>query len=184
MRHEQLLSAERCVLLVVDIQEAFVKAIDEMDRVVERSKVMIEAANLLGLPVIVSQQYPKGLGQTVDALKDSLAGALVYDKVAFSCCGDSAICDAMAESRRDQVLIMGIETHVCVAQTAFDLMAMGKQPYLAVDAVSSRKPRDGKVALKRMRSGGVVMTTVEAAILEMTGSSKHESFREISKLIK
>ena len=185
MRHAQLLSAKQTLLLVIDIQEAFADHIFEMDRVIERSRILIEAAKLLDLPIIVSQQYPKGLGQTVETIRQALGDSADYlDKTAFSCGQDDSLVKAIEATGRKQVLLCGIETHVCVLQTAFDLLALDKRAYLAVDAVSSRNPADSQVALKRMFKAGVVSTTTEAAIMEMTISSKHPAFKAISRLIK
>ena len=184
MRHNKLLSAERCTLLVVDIQDAFKGHIPDMERVVERSRVMIEAAGLLEIPIVVTEQYPKGLGQTVEPLRKILGECEYYDKVTFSCLQDERIKEAITGYKREQLMLVGIETHVCVAQTAYDALAMGLQPYLAVDAISSRRVGDNDVALERLRSEGCILTTTEAAIMEMTVSSRHPKFREISKLIK
>jgi isochorismate hydrolase len=186
MRHDKLLSAERCTLLVVDIQDAFKTHIPDMERVVERSRVMIEAAGLLEIPIVVTEQYPKGLGRTVEPLRKVLGECEYYDKVTFSCLQDEKTKKAIADTdhKREQLLIVGIETHVCIAQTAYDAIAMGLRSYIAVDAVSSRHAGDNNIALKRLRSEGCVLTTTEAAIMEMTISSRHPKFREISKLIK
>ena len=185
MRHEQLLNTEKCLLLIVDIQEKFAPHIHEMDRVIERSRILIEAAGLLGVPVFVSQQYPKGLGQTVGPLREALDGrSRKFDKVTFSCCLDEALGRALQESGRNQVLLAGIETHVCVAQTALDLLAAGKRPYVAVDAVSARRRLDHDVALDRLKAAGATLTTAEAAILELTRTAQHPAFKTISNLIK
>ena len=184
MRHDKLLSAERCTLLVVDIQDAFEAHIPEMEQVIERSKVMIKAAELLEIPIVVTEQYPKGLGQTVGPLRKALGECEYYDKITFSCLQNEKIKKVITNHKREQLLIVGIETHVCIAQTVYDAIAMGLRPYLAVDAVGSRRTKDNDVALERLRSEGCVLTTTEAAIMEMTVSSKHPKFREISKLIK
>lgn len=185
MRHLQLLSADNTALLVIDIQDAFVEHIHEMDRVIKRSRILIEAARLLELPIIVSQQYPKGLGQTVEPLRQALAdSACTFDKVTFSCCQDEPLTQAINNTDRQQILICGIETHVCVLQTAFDLLAMDKQPYIATDATSSRNPTDAQVAQNRMSQAGIIPTTTESAIMELTLTSKHTAFKDLSKLIK
>ena len=184
MRSDDLLSADQACLLVVDVQEAFEGHIYEMGRVIERTKVLIEAAKLLEVPIIVTEQYPKGLGRTVKQLQEVLDQTNYYDKVTFSCCQDEAIKDAVTVVGRRQALLAGIETHVCITQTAYDLQAMNIAPYIAVDAVSCRRPLDGKIAMERMRNDGVAMTTSEAAIMEMTVTSKNPAFKGISKLIK
>jgi len=184
MRHEKLLAADKCVLLVVDIQEAFEGHISELERVIKCSKIMIQAARLLNVPIVVSEQYPKGLGRTLAPIQDILGDCYYYDKVTFSCCQDDSIKKALQKSGRSQVLIVGIETHICIMQTAYDLLVMQMQPYIAVDAVGSRRESDHQVALQRLQEDGVILTTTEAAIFEMTGSAKHPAFKEISKLVK
>ena len=185
MRHTQLLSSDNALLLIIDIQEKFLPHIHAMERVIERTNVLLEAAKLLQVPVIVSQQYPQGLGHTVAPIRKKLDPAsAIYDKTAFSCCQDDSLQQALQASSRPQVILAGIEAHVCVAQTALDLLAGGQQPYIAVDAVSSRKPTDADVALKRLFKAGVISTTTEAAIMEMTVNSKHPAFKELSRLIK
>lgn len=184
MRHEKRLTAETCVLLVIDIQEAFQGHISQLDRVIERSKIMIQAAKLLDIPIIVTEQYPKGLGHTLGPIREVLGDCLYYDKITFSCCQDESIQKALRNFNRPQVLILGIETHVCIMQTAYDLLAMHLQPYIAVDAVGSRRQEDRQVALQRLQNDGTVLTTTEAAIFEMVGSSRHPAFKEISKLVK
>ena len=178
------LSADDSVLLVVDIQDAFREHILEIERVIDKSRVMIEAAKLLELPIIVTEQYPKGLGHTVEELREVLGDCTYYDKVTFSCCQDEKIAQAVKATQRQQIIMVGIETHVCVAQTTYDLLAMDLQIFLAVDAISSRCKIDRETALQQLRELGVVMTTTEAAIFEMMHSSKHPKFREISKLVK
>ena len=184
MRHENLLTVEKSVLLVVDIQEAFEGHISELERVIERSKLMIHAAKLLEAPIVVTEQYPQGLGRTLGPIQEALGDCHYYDKFTFSCCRDDSIQKALQNTNRPQVLIVGIETHVCIMQTAYDLLAMQMQPYIVVDAVGSRRESDRQVSLQRLQQDGVVLTTTEAAIFEMTGSAKHPAFKKISKLVK
>jgi len=183
-RSEKLLNHEACLLLVVDIQEAFAPHIQEMERLVQRTGILIEAAKLLQVPVLATEQYPKGLGRTVEPIRQALGLTPCHEKLCFSCLGEEEIRGAITLSGRRQVLLAGIETHVCIAQTALDLLALGLQPYVAADAVSSRRPLDHQIALHRLRQAGVTVTTSEAAILEMTAASRHPAFREISRLIK
>ena len=183
-RYEGQLSAERSLLVVVDVQEAFVGHIVGMEQVIEKSRLMIEGAKVLGLPIIVTEQYPIGLGRTVEKLREVLRDCRYYEKITFSCCGDEAIREAINGSGQEQVILVGIEAHVCVAQTAYDLSAMGLRPYVAADAVSSRREMDRDIALERLRGLAVVVSTVEAMLFEMMDSSKHKAFREISKLVR
>jgi len=178
------LAPDRAALLVVDIQQAFVQPIAEMPRVIDRTRIMIEAAKLLQLPILVTEQYPRGLGRTVETLQNVLEPCHYYEKVDFSCFQDGPTREALQATGCDQILLVGIEAHVCIAQTALDLLAVGYQPFIAVDALASQRQTDMDVALQRMASHGVILTTTEAAIMEMTVSSKHPQFRAISKLLK
>jgi len=170
--------------MVVDIQDAFVSHIHEMDRVIERSRVMIKAAQLLQIPLVVTEQYPSGLGRTVEALRVILDTQEYYDKNTFSCFQDETIKREILRLGRRQLLLIGIEAHICLAQTAYDAMALGLRPYLAVDAISSRRPGDAELAFRQLRQAGAILTSTEAAIMEMTQSSKHPAFRDISQLVK
>ena len=184
MPSEMLLSQEKAMLLVVDIQDAFMNHIPKIEAVIERSRIMIKAAQLLKLPLVVTEQYPRGLGRTNDAVQKILGNVNYLDKVTFSCAQDGPINTAITDAARSQVVVVGIETHVCISQTAHDLLAMGLQPFVAADAVASRHKIDHKMALRRMRQAGIVITTTEAAIFELMVSSKNEVFREISRLVK
>lgn len=184
MRNEQLLSVERSLLLVIDLQEAFTPHIFELDRIIERTRILVEAAQLLGVPILVTEQYPKGLGQTVEPIRTRLAAAPRFEKSEFSVFQNEAIAQAIRETQRTQILLAGVEAHVCVAQTAFDALAAGLQPYLVADAVGSRRTFDMKIVLARLRHAGATVTTAEAAILELTATARHPQFKAISKLIK
>ena len=142
MRHEKLLSADKCLLMVIDLQEAFKAHIPGWERILERSRIMIEAAQLLDVPIIVTEQYPKGLGRTVDLLRKVLGECQYYEKVTFSSCQDETIRQALLSHERSQLLLVGIETHVCIGQTACDALSMGLQPFLALDAIGSRHDID------------------------------------------
>jgi len=178
------LAANECLLLVVDIQEAFKGHIAEMDDVIARIRIMIRAAQLLDVPIIVTEQYPRGLGRTLPPVREVLGDCTYYDKVAFSCLGDDKIKQAVLAENRPQLLLVGIETHVCIAQTAFDALTLNLTPFLLVDALGSRRPLDARVALDRLRNAGAVAATTEAVLLEILQSSRHPQFKEISQLIK
>ena len=182
--HSEQLSRNRSVLLIVDIQEAFVKPISNIDSVIERTAILIQAAKLLELPIIVSEQYPKGLGRTVPVLQQLLGDIQYYDKTTFSCCHDDKINTAIRDTARRQIIIAGVETHVCIEQTVMDLLSMNIRPYIIADAVSSRHSTDTETALNNMQNHGAIVTTTEAAIFAMIRSSKHPAFKEISKLVK
>ncbi|KPK76191.1 MAG: hypothetical protein AMJ79_07730 [Phycisphaerae bacterium SM23_30] len=184
MPREKLLSQNNAMLLVVDIQDAFMAHIPKIEQVIERSRIIIEAAKLLELPLVVTEQYPQGLGRTNDNVQKVLGDVKYHDKVAFSCMQDEAIKSAITRTHRRQVIIIGIETHVCISQTAHDLLAAGLQPHVMADAVASRRKIDHKTALRRMPYAGIIVSTTEAAVFELMVSSKHKVFREISNLVK
>ena len=184
-RHPQLLEQANALLMVVDIQEKFVPHIYKMDRVIKQSGLLIEAANALDIPTIVTEQYPAGLGPTCHAIQSKLAMATqTFGKTSFSCCQDETIANAITATGRKQVILCGIETHVCISQTAYDLIANDYQVTIAVDTVSSRDKKETKHALARLQNAGITLATCEAIAMELCVSSKHSAFKTISSLIK
>ncbi len=174
------LSAERAALLIVDIQESFRSVIEGFDAVVARSAILAKAAALLELPIIVTEQYPKGLGATVAELSGALDGALVLEKSSFS----AAQAEGFALAGRDQLIVCGIEAHICVAQSVLDLLAADAAVWLAVDAIGSRHELDRTVALQRLAGAGATATTVEALCFELLKDARAEQFKAIQALIK
>jgi nicotinamidase-related amidase len=151
---------------------------------VAQTAKLIHGCQVLQVPVFYTEQYPRGLGATESALLELLGGAIRAEKTAFSAGEEPALLEALERSQRDQVIIAGMETHVCVLQTAFDLIAGGFQPFVITDAVCSRRDLDRDVALQRMAREGVVVATVESALFEMTQTSGTGVFREIARLVK
>jgi len=184
VRHEHLLNPAKTLLMVIDLQEAFVGHIPGMDAIIERSRILIEGAKLLGVPIVATEQYPQGLGSTVEPIIKALGEVRRHAKTAFSCVGDDEVGRYLLSSGRKQILLAGIETHVCVVQTALDAIASGSQPFVCADAVGSRKAIDHEVGLSRLRQHGAIVTTVEGALMEMARCSTHPVFKEISQLIK
>ncbi|WFF38505.1 hydrolase [Moraxella nasibovis] len=178
------ISREDTQALMIDVQEKFAPHIFEMDKITKKAKILIEGLNLLGVPLTVNEQYPKGLGHTVGELSAVLGEASVFEKSAFSSADDETTWRHLAMQNRHHVLIFGIETHVCVQQTALDLLDNGMQPVIISDATSSRDSYDRKIALRRMRRAGAVVTTVEAILFELLRSSKDPAFKAISTLVK
>ncbi len=174
------LSAERAALLIVDIQESFRTAIEGFDAVVARSAILAKAAALLELPIIVTEQYPHGLGATVAELSGALDGALLLEKSSFS----AAQAEGFALAGRDQLIVCGIEAHICVAQSVLDLLAADAAVWLAVDAIGSRHELDRTIALQRLADAGATATTVEALCFELLKDARAEHFKSIQALIK
>jgi len=182
-RSPELMSRGDTALLVVDVQEKLTAAIADAPRVIWNIRRLIDAARILGLPVSATEQYPKGLGPTVAELAGRLGA--VPSKLTFSAGGCPEL-SAWLQELRDRgvykMLLCGIEAHVCVAQTAMDLMADGWRVFVAIDAVGSRFDADYQAALRRMDSAGAVLTTVEAAMFEWCETAAAPEFKQISRL--
>ena len=176
-----LLHASQSVLMVVDVQARLLPAMAEPDLVTGNSVKLVAAAKRLAIPVLVSEQYPKGLGPTVDSLKEA---GTVLAKLSFSCAADPGIAQALERLGRRQIVLCGIESHVCVLQTALGLKAKGYEVAVVWDAVSSRKLADKELAAPRLRAGGVSLIGTEMAIFEWLGAAGTPEFKELSALIK
>jgi nicotinamidase-related amidase len=184
-RHENVLDADKVALIVVDLQEGFRKHIFEFDKIVARTAIMLQAARLLNFPVIAGEQSPTKLGVTVPEIKSVLPdGTSIVDKTAFSCCGASVFTEQLKHFRRPQVMLCGIETHVCTSQTAHDLLAAGYQVHVLEDCTSSRTPQSREIGLAKMRRSGALPSSSEMALFELMRDAQHEHFRAISKLVK
>ena len=182
--HVERLDRSRAQLLVVDIQERLLPLIDNHQNVVAQAERMIRAAAALDLPITISEQYPKGLGSTVPAVLAAADGAARAEKMTFSFCADAACRQRITAAARPQVLLVGIETHVCVLQTALDLLEMQMTPYVLADAVGSRRAVDHDVALDLLRQAGVVVTTVESAIFRLVHAAGTDLFKRILPIVR
>jgi nicotinamidase-related amidase len=181
-RSPELMSIGDSALLVVDVQEKLVPAIADHERVVFNTRRLIDGAKILGIPVVATEQYPKGLGPTVPELAERLGP--IPDKLTFSCSGCPEVFKKLQDEGIHKILVVGIETHVCVQQTVLDLLGDGWRVYLAIDAVGSRHPLDRDTALRRMDSSGAVLTTTEAALFEWCQVAGTPQFKEISRLVR
>jgi nicotinamidase-related amidase len=179
-RSPMLMSPGDTALLVIDVQEKLVAAMPEGKQVVWNVRRLLDGAKLLGLPVVGTEQYPKGLGPTVPELAERL-GPLPA-KLTFSCGGCSGLFADLEQKGIGKVLIAGIETHVCVQQTVLDLLAAGWTVFVAVDAVGSRFEIDHRTALHRMDAAGTILTTTETALFEWCGAAGTPEFKQISQL--
>jgi len=177
--------AEDTLALIIDFQERLVPVIDHKEELIHNTQILIQGLKILQIPMLVTQQYTKGLGMTVSTVAEAVGeGIENNDKITFSCAEDVNILKKIEETGRKNIIICGIEAHVCVLQTVIDLMEKGYHVVLVEDCIGSRKERDRKAALKRAISEGAVITTYEAILFELTRVAKTESFKEISKLIK
>lgn len=181
-RSPELMSADNAGLLVVDVQGKLITLVPGHKRIIWNIRRLIDGAKALNVAVAATEQYPQGLGPTVPELAAKLGP--IPAKSAFSCgeCGD--LFREWSKRGIDKILVSGIEAHVCVQQTAFDLMAHGFHVYLAVDAVGSRFDVDYQTALRRMESAGATLTTTESALFEWCGRSGTPQFKQISALVK
>lgn len=191
LRNPELVDRQRSTLLVVDIQEKLVPAIVRGDVVVQRTTFLLNAAEQLGVPVVVSEQYPQGLGPTVSELRGHPAVGHIFDKTRFSAAecfcahvGIGAETAPDAHSSRDQVILVGIESHVCVLQTAFDLLGRGFRVYVVADATGSGAQSDHDIAMQRLRDVGVVICSAESVVFEWCETADAEEFRTLSKLVR
>ena len=175
------LEAENCALLVIDIQEKLLPPIHERERLVRNSQLLIRLAKILHLPVIASTQYAKGLGNTVSGVASLLPNGDVVDKLQFSCFGSDVFCSLVKNfpGNRNTMLLCGMETHICVMQTALAALRNGYLVHVASDAVGSRSEWNWRVGLERMRAAGAIISSTEMMIYELLRSSGTPAFKEI-----
>jgi len=178
----RLLERRNAALLVIDVQER-INAVMADQGHLPRIEVLVEACRGLEVPVVASEQYPQGLGATIESLAAALADTPVT-KLAFSCIRDEKSRWAVESCRRRQIVVTGIETHVCVLQTVLDLLAAGYQVHIPHDAVNSRRPADKEWALRRMEAAGAVITSTESALFELLERCDTDVFKIVAKLIK
>lgn len=181
-----LLNTQDSVLVVVDIQQRLAAAMpaDMRQQVIDNSKLLITAANMLSIPIVVTEQYPKGLGATETELTQQLpTNTAIIEKTSFSCTNSTEFCKQIDTAKRKQIILTGMESHICILQTALELHAQGFQVYVVEDAVSSRLQENKDNAIQRMRQAGVIITNVESVIFEWLGDAKHSEFKVLAKLI-
>ncbi len=175
---------EHTVGLVIDIQERLVPAMEESEQLIENCRKLIQGLQILGIPLLVTQQYTKGLGETIDEIKSVINNFEYIEKKSFSCLDEPVVAEKLAYMGAKNVIICGIEAHVCVLQTAIDLKASGYNPVVVFDCVSSRSFDNVDLAAERFRHEGILMTSMESILFELTRSSAAPEFKEISKLVK
>lgn len=178
-----LITAERSSLLIVDVQEKLCPVMDDPRIVLHNGSRLLRGAARLGVPVTVTEQYPEGIGPTMIDLRDLTAPENVVHKRTFSSAADEGIVARLRQMGRPQVVVAGIEAHVCVLQTAIGFRELGYEVYVVRDACSSRRVADRDAAFARMAAAGVSVVTTEMVLFEWVGDSRHEAFREISKTL-
>ncbi len=179
------LDAEKAVLVVIDVQARLVPAMpqDVYLRLRDTVGMLVDGAKLFGVPVVTTEQYPQGIGHTVPELADACDGTVV-EKVSFGCCGEPDFLAALKQTGRSQVIVTGMETHVCVYQTVLGLLEDGYHVHLVRDAVCSRNKLDYLSGVTSAVQAGAVATTAETVLFQMLKESTHDQFRAVSKLIK
>ncbi|MGH7316937.1 MAG: hydrolase [Candidatus Rokuibacteriota bacterium] len=186
--HPMTLDRERTALVVIDVQERLFPAMDadHREEVMRNIKVLTAAARRLHLDMLVTEQYPKGLGHILQEVKDTLpAGVQPIEKVAFSCWGVEAFRSRLAAAgARRQLLLAGIEAHVCVLMSALDLLAEGYAVHVVADAVTSRTQANWRLAMAQLRQAGAVVTTTETVLFQLLRQADTDDFRELARLIR
>lgn len=184
-RHPDILTRDGTVLVIVDFQERLAMTMPERENVLRAITKLVAACKILRVPILVTEQYPQGLGPTVAPLKAALGTDYKpFEKMSFSCCGCEPFMTALEALKRRNVLLVGIEAHVCVLQTALDLAHRGYAVHVATDACCSRHEMDWNMGLLRMEHAGIFMTTTESAIFQLLERAGTPEFKEILKIVK
>lgn len=175
------LEPEQCALVVIDIQEKLLRPIFQKEQLVRNAQLLIRAAGILKIPALVSTQYAKGLGQIVPEVSSLLPGSDPVDKTLFSCFGSDLFCSALKRlpGQHNTLLLCGMESHICVTQTALAALREGYLVHIASDAVSSRTEWNWKIGLDRMRAAGAIISSTEMMIYELMRSSSSAAFKEL-----
>jgi nicotinamidase-related amidase len=185
MSHPRIIDPTKSALLVVDVQEAFRSVIEDFDGLASRIAIAVRGSQILDVPILVTEQYPKGLGNTAHEIRSVLPSDFEFiEKTAFSSCGAEVLETRLRASGIIHVIVCGLETHVCVNQTSHDLLDRGFQVHLLTDCVASRSEYNKQAGLSKMLSSGVIPSTIEMALFEMMRDARHEKFKEIQRLIK
>ncbi len=178
------LRAEETAALFIDFQERLVPAIYLNEAIVEKTVILAKGLQEFNVPMAFSQQYTKGLGETVPSVKEAVADFSYLEKTSFSCCDCDEIAAWVKQTGKKNILVCGVEAHICVMQTVLDLLDAGLNVFVVADCIGSRKAYDKEICLKRMEKEGAYLTTCEAALFELTGGAKSPQFKTISKLVK
>ena len=183
MQHPNILELSRSALLIIDMQEAFRASIKNFDTLAQRIVVATKGAHLLSLPIIVTEQYPKGLGHTANEIVEALPGDIeILEKTTFSSCGAQQFQSKLQDIKH--VLVAGIEAHICVNQTVHDLLSADFKVHLLTDCIASRNKNDRKAAVAKMQSAGAILSSVEMSLFELMRDARHEQFKAIQGLVK
>ncbi|MFB3925913.1 MAG: hydrolase [Syntrophales bacterium] len=179
-----MLKPEDTVLLLIDFQEKLFNAMHDRAELARNTRILIKGLRILGVPMIVTEQYPEGIGPTLPEVASMLSDTPRFRKLSFSCCGDPKCNEAITAFRGKHFLVAGIETHVCVYQTVMDLLDDGFKVQVVSDAVSSRTARNRDIGLRIMENSGAVLTSTEIILFELMKTAESEKFREVSGILK
>jgi nicotinamidase-related amidase len=178
-----MLTIEHSLLVVIDVQGKLAGLMNDPDYL-RRIRGAMKAAKFLEIPVVLTEQAPEKIGATIDAVRDLVPSVQPVVKQTFSCCGEAGFTDALSQWGRKQIIVSGIEAHVCVYQTVRDLIKAGYEVHLMVDAVSARSPVDQEIGIHRSQREGAILTTLEMVVTELMQSTRHPKFRDVMALLK
>jgi nicotinamidase-related amidase len=174
----------RLAIVIVDMQEKLLPAMADGAAILRQHGILIQGAQALKLPIIATEQYPKGLGPTVPELKPLLPAGTTWEKTSFSCFGSAPFAEFFRSGAVNQLVVAGIETHVCVQQTVLDALERGLEVFILADAVGSRSPANRETALALMRQAGAIVTSTESFLFDCLRDASHPEFRTISRLVR
>lgn len=176
--------SENCVGIVIDLQEKLVPHMVESESIIKRNSILIQGLQILEVPIMVTEQYTRGLGYTINPIKSLIPAANPIEKISFSCCDEPLFNEHFKWFERSFVLISGIEAHVCVLQTVEDFISQDIQPVVIEDCISSRKESDKRIAVSRMERSGAIISSSESILFELCRFAGNERFKAISALVK
>jgi len=179
-----MLDAKKCCLVLIDVQDKLLRVMSNPEQVVKNCGILIQIAKALEIPILWCQQYPKALGLTVAPLAELLQGYSPTDKLTFSCCGAPDFAGRLEALDIEAAVVCGIESHVCVFQTAMDVLHQGLKVHVIADAVGSRAEENRQIGLSRMASSGVIISSTEMFLFELLRSAEHPKFKELAALIR
>ena len=180
----ELLDRNRSVLVVIDIQERLFPHVFQNRQMLVRVELLLEAARVMQIPVLLTEQYPKGLGRTIEEISKAIPDTAPLEKMDFSCVPAPGFREALKFYHRDQILLAGIETHVCVTQTALDLASQGESVFVVADATASRRELDAQLALERLSRSGLTVVTAESVVFEWLRRAGTDEFRAMQPKLK
>ena len=179
-----MLNIENTILIAIDFQEKLMQVMHQKEKLVENTRKLLRGLQVLEVPVIFTEQNPRGLGLTHNEISAVFSDFRPLPKLSFSCCGDREIMKEIGSSGRNQFLVAGIEAHVCVYQTAVDLLRLGYEVQVVVDCISSRSPENLAIAVERLKSEGIKITGTEMVLFELLRKAEGTKFKEISRIVK